>query len=109
MKMLTVVFMGLVLSSTSLTSWAARDDSRHLALCKAEIEAALGDDARTRLLGIKRRKGPDQMRILVVPAEGERLVVSCLLEDDSVRFQDRSGTALQLGGFAGRDPVTLSH
>ena len=87
MKTLTVMMMGLVLASTSLTSWAARDDSRHLGLCKAEIEMALGDDTRSRLVGIKRRKGPD----------------------DTVRFQDRKGVALHLGGFEGADPVTLSH
>ncbi|MFO7550062.1 MAG: hypothetical protein R6W80_01550 [Haliea sp.] len=109
MKTLTVMMMGLALASTSLTSWAARDDSRHLGLCKAEIELALGDDARSRLVGIKRRKGPDEMRILVVPAAGERLVVNCLVEDDAVRFQDRNGVALHLGGFEGADPVTSSH
>lgn len=109
MKTLTAMVMGLVLASTSLTSLAARDDSRHLGLCKAEIEAALGDDARSRLVGIKRRKGPDEMRILVVPAVGERLVVNCLVEQDAVRFQDRNGVALRLGGFEGADPLTLNY
>lgn len=109
MKTLAAMVMGLVLASTSLTSLAARDDNHHLGLCKAEIEAALGGDARSRLVGIKRRKGPDEMRILVVPSEGERLVVSCLVEDDAVRFQDRRGVTMHLGGFEGADPVTLRH
>jgi len=109
MKMLTAMLMGLVLASTSLSSMAARDDSRQLGLCKAEIGAAVGDDARSRLVGIKRRKGPDEMRILVVPAEGDRLVVNCLVEGNAVRLQDRHGVALHLGGFEGSDPVTLTH
>ena len=54
MKTLTVMMMGLVLASTSLTSWAARDDSRHLGLCKAEIEMALGDDTRSRIQCVSR-------------------------------------------------------
>ncbi|MEQ9464662.1 MAG: hypothetical protein RJQ10_13455 [Haliea sp.] len=109
MKTLTAMIMGMVLASTSLASLAARDDSRGLVLCKAGIEAALGDSARSKLIGIKRRKGPDEMRIMVVPAEGERLVVSCLVEGDAVRFQDRNGLALHLGGFEGIDTVMLNH
>ncbi len=109
MKTLAAMGMGLVLVSTSLTSMAARDDSRHLGLCKAEIEMALGGEARSKLVGIKRRKGPDELRIQVVPSEGERMVVNCLVEDGTVRFQDRHGVAMHLGGFEGADPVTLNH
>lgn len=109
MKTFAAMVMGMVLASTSVASFAARDDSRSLVLCKSGIEAALGESARSKLIGIKRRKGPDELRILVVPAAGERLVVSCLVEGDAVRFQDRDGLALHLGGFEGSNPVTLNH
>ncbi len=108
MKTFTAMVMGMVLASTSLASLAARDDSRSLGLCKSGIEAALGEDTRSKLIGIKRRKGPDEMRIMVLPADGDRLVVSCLVEGDAVRFQDRAGLALHLDGVPGTNTVMLN-
>ncbi|HAN67794.1 MAG TPA: hypothetical protein DD808_01315 [Halieaceae bacterium] len=103
-------FNAWVLSCTlmGLTGAAvASDNSADLAACKAEVETALGGEGRTKLVGIKRRRGPDQLRLVVIPGEGERFIVHCLVDERGPRFLDRDGVALQLGEFHGKNPVSM--
>lgn len=108
MKTMAAITVALWVAGTTLTAQAGRDDNRHLALCEAEVNAVMGADSSSKLIGIKRRRGPDELRIKVVPAHGNSLLVSCSVIEDRVQLLDRDGVALNLGD-AGGEALSASH
>ncbi|QIB64660.1 hypothetical protein [Kineobactrum salinum] len=108
MKAIAALTTALVVAGSALAAQAARDDSRHLVLCKSEVETALGEGSRSKLLTIKRRRGPDELRLKVVPEQGGSMVVRCSVSDGRVQLFDRDGVALNLRGAGGREAVSLT-
>lgn len=107
MKIVNVLILGLALTAVAGPA-AASQKSGDLATCKSAIDAAFGPETRTKLMGIKRRQGPDELRMVVIPAAGERLLVHCFVDEQGAHFLDRDGIVLQLGEFGGKQPLSMN-
>jgi hypothetical protein len=108
MKTIAALTMALVVTGSTLAAQAAGDDSRHLVLCKSEVDTVLGEGSRSKLVTIKRRRGPDELRLKVVPEQGDSLLVSCSVTEGRAQLFDRDGVALNLRGADGREAVSLT-
>ncbi|MEE4110214.1 MAG: hypothetical protein V2I24_12750 [Halieaceae bacterium] len=96
MHKLITVTLGVLLATGAVAALADKDDRVALAQCKADVDAVYGDDARTRLRSIRRRKGETDFRLMVTPGSGGNRVVVCTVSGDGVSsLADKDGMALR--------------
>ncbi|WP_439102025.1 hypothetical protein [Congregibacter sp.] len=82
MKKILVSSIGIILATSAVSAFAAKQDRENLAQCKADINAYYGDNTRTRLRSIKRRAGETDLRLMVNPKNGENTVIVCSVSGD---------------------------
>lgn len=108
MKTLTALTLGLIMSTAALPTLAAKMDKNQLALCKSELGAIYGDDARFKLKSINGRR--NKMRIKAIPVDGESLIVTCWKDSSgTIQLVDRNGVALVNPSYDSIDKVSASN
>lgn len=95
MKRIIATTLGVILTTATLSAFAAKQDRESLAQCKADITSHFGDGTRTRLRSIKRTVGETHLRIMVRQAAGNNALIVCSVSKDGVSsLADRDGIAL---------------
>ena len=106
MKKVIVTTLGILLASSAVSSFAAKQDRENLALCKSDINAYYGDSTRMRLRSIKRDDDATHMRLMVNPKGGSNIVVVCSIDTAGVSsLETRDGIALTLPAEEQKDSV----
>jgi hypothetical protein len=109
MKKLIVTVMGVVLAGSAVTAMASKSDREQLGQCTANIEAVFGDDARTKLKGIKRGRSGNTLKIQTIPAGAEGQVVKCWVDKEGqVTLLDSEGVAITAPTYNSADKVSLN-
>ena len=109
MKLLTATTLALSLSATALPVIAADSDSESLSRCKAELKAVFGPETSLKLKSFAHRRSGDQLRIRVVPAEGDAQTVTCLVDGEgATTLSNSSGVALVPPSYEAGDTVSLN-
>ena len=109
MKKVAITMVGVLMAGMAVSAMASKQDRENLAQCTDSIEALYGEDARTKLKGVKNSRSGSTMRIKTIPAEGESLLVSCLVDrEGGVTLTDSDGVALTDPAYDTADKVSLN-
>ncbi len=109
MKKIAITLVGVLAAGAAVTAMAGKTDSEQLTACVAGIEAIYGDDARTKLRGVKNVRSGTKMRIKTMPADGDSLMVTCVAaKDGTVALTDSDGVALTAPAYNTADKVSLN-
>jgi hypothetical protein len=109
MKKVVITTVGVLLAGLAVGAMASKQDRENLAQCTSSIEALYGEDARTKLKGVKNSRSGSTMRIKTIPAEGESLLVSCLVDrEGGITLTDSDGVALTDPAYDTADKVSLN-
>ena len=109
MKKVAITMVGVLMAGMAVCAMASKQDRENLAQCTSSIEALYGEDARTKLKGVKNSRSGSTMRIKTIPAEGESLLVSCLVDrEGGITLTDSEGVALTEPTYDTADKVSLN-
>ena len=109
MKKVAITMVGVLMAGMAVGAMASKQDRENLAQCKSSIEAVYGEDARTKLKGVKNKRSGTTMRIKTIPAEGESLLVSCMVDrEGGITLTDSEGVALTDPAYDAADKVSLN-
>lgn len=95
MRKLILTIVGVVLTTSAVSVFAAKQDRENLEQCKAEITRYYGDRTRMRLRSVSRGEGTMELRIMATPRNGANALIACAIGADGVvTLRDQEGMAL---------------
>lgn len=93
MNKYAIMIIGVLMSGLAVSAMAGKGSGPQLSECRAEIAATFGDQARTRLQGMKR--GGKQLNLRVTHAADEAFLAVCTLNAQGfVELRDKDGLVL---------------
>jgi len=108
MKMFRRVTIGMVLAGVAAPSMAANANSQHLAQCKSELKRVYGEDTRSKLKSLKRKRSGNHMQIQSV-VDGVRSLSTCWVDrEGDINLLDREGVAIDVPAGRAAQNITLN-